>query len=77
MIILLSDLDVVFEFWPRENGSRVGMRDICPGIFFTGGRKRIAKKGSGVGVGRRVEVTEGLVSLADVKKRVLALSWLP
>lgn len=52
------------------------MRDICPGIF-TGGRKRIAKKGSGVGVERRVEITEGLVSLADVKKRVLAPSWLP
>lgn len=53
------------------------MRDICPGIFFTGGRKRIAKKGSGVRVGRMVEITERLVSLADVKKRVLAPSWLP
>lgn len=44
------------------------MRDICPGIFSTGRRERIAREGSGVGVGRRAEITEGLVSLADVKK---------
>lgn len=29
------------------------MRDICPGIFSTGGRERIARKRSGVGGGKK------------------------
>lgn len=49
MIIFLSDFVVGFEFWPKENGGLVRMRDICPGIFSTRGRERITRKGSGVG----------------------------
>lgn len=41
------------------------MRDICPGIFSPGGRERIARKGSGVGGGKKAEAMVELVALAD------------
>jgi hypothetical protein len=42
LIIFLSDFNVSFEFWPEGDGDEVRIRQKrCPGIFLTGGRKRI------------------------------------